>query len=83
VTEISFHKELYDHDALAEAKRTYDAYASLELREEPHRWVVSIAAADEAREDRIRCELSNFALGRTIDGAKARARDDASQSAAG
>ena len=67
MTEVSFHKELYEGEAVDEAAKTYDRFATLERVDETHRWLVRVTAASPEREARIANELSNFALGITIE----------------
>jgi len=66
VTELRFHRALYRGEAVDEAIKTFDRYATLGRAEEDDYWVVRIEAASEARERRVADELSNFALGLTI-----------------
>jgi hypothetical protein len=65
--EISFHKELYDGFAVDQATKVYERFGAFELVDEAHRWLVRLTARDPAREARIGFELSNYALGLTID----------------
>ncbi len=65
--ELRFHKELYDGAAVDQAQKTYGAFAELSLSEESVCWVVQVVHADPARERRVASELSNFALGVTIE----------------
>jgi hypothetical protein len=66
VTEIRFHREIYDGKAVDAAVKVYEAYAQFELREEASHWVVQLTASDEARERRVAGELGNYALGLTM-----------------
>ena len=63
---LTFHKELYDGFALDEALKVYERFGTLERAEEEGRWVVRVTAAPP-REERIARELSNYALGLTIE----------------
>jgi len=67
VTELSFHKELYDGFAVDEALKVYERFGTLERAEEAARWVVRVTAASPEREGRLASELANYALGLTID----------------
>lgn len=67
MTEISFHKELYDGFAIDEATKVYGRFGAFELIEEAERWVVRVTANVAAREERLSRELDNYALGLTIE----------------
>jgi hypothetical protein len=67
VITLTFHKELYDGFALDEALKIYERFGTLERAEEEGRWVVRVTAAAPPREERIARELSNYALGLTIE----------------
>ena len=66
MTELRFHRALYRGEAVDEAIKTFDRYATLGRAEEDYYWVDWIEAESEARERRVADELSNFALGLTI-----------------
>lgn len=69
MTELRFHRDLYDGEAVDEAIKTFDRYAKIERAEEETHWIVRLtcdAASPHARELRIAGELGNFALGLTI-----------------
>lgn len=66
MTKLSFHKSLYAGTAVDEAVKVFSAHATFELTEAPEAWVVQVSHADAAREQRICRELSNFALGLTV-----------------
>jgi hypothetical protein len=63
---VSFHKELYDGQAVDEATKIYARFAAFEQAEEGERWVLRVTAHKPEREERIARELSNYALGLTI-----------------
>lgn len=65
--ELTFHRELYAGEAVDEAAKLYEPYATIERVAEEHRWVVRVTAEAPARERRIANELANFALGITIE----------------
>ena len=70
--EIRFHQELYDGFAIDEAAKVYQSYAELELVREEQGYVVRLTARAEtiARgidEATLSAELSNYALGKTIE----------------
>lgn len=66
MTELRFHRELYEGKAVDEALKIFGAHATFEQAEEAAHWVVRVTGADEAREKRIAGELANYALGLTI-----------------
>jgi hypothetical protein len=66
VKTVRFHRDLYPGDVLDEALKVYEPFATIERREEPSHWVVSLTAEKEAREGRIAGELANYALGLTV-----------------
>lgn len=66
MTELRFHRELYDGKAVDEALKTFAKFASFEQAEEPTHWIVRVIGSDPARERRIANELANYALGVTI-----------------
>lgn len=69
MTELRFHRDLYDGEAVDEAIKTFDRYAKIERVQEDTHWVVRLssdAAGSKERERRIAGELGNFALGLTI-----------------
>jgi hypothetical protein len=66
VTELRFHRDLYDGEAVDEAIKTFDRYAKIERSQEDTHWVVRLSCELPAREQRVAGELGNFALGLTI-----------------
>ncbi|MCS6902439.1 MAG: HxsD-like protein [Myxococcales bacterium] len=64
---LTFHKELYDGFALDEALKVYERFGTLERAEEEGRWVIRVTATSAPREERLARELSNYALGLTIE----------------
>jgi len=80
VIELRFHEELYDGFAIDEAVKTYAAYATSELSREGGAYIVKVTATSEAESEGIdertlSAELANYALGLTIE--KARAAQEA------
>ncbi len=70
--ELRFHEELYDGFAIDEAVKAYESFATTELSRESGAYVVRVSAspkaAEEGIEERVLCaELSNYALGLTIE----------------
>ena len=69
MTELRFHRDLYDGAAVDEAIKTFDRFATIERAEEESHWIVRLstdASGSKERERRIAGELANFALGLTI-----------------
>lgn len=64
MSELRFHRDLYDGPALDEAAKVYEPYASLSLVEEPSYWLVRVEGDDA---DLVARELANYALGLTIE----------------
>ncbi|MDI1448934.1 HxsD-like protein [Polyangium sp. 6x1] len=74
--ELRFHEELYDGFAIDEAVKTYAAYATAELSRDGGAYVVKVTAKPEATSEGIdervlSAELANYALGLTIEKARA------------
>lgn len=72
MTELRFHEELYDGFAIDEAVKAYASYAEAELSREGVAYVVRVTALPSAADDGIdeatlAAELSNYALGLTIE----------------
>lgn len=65
--ELSFHRELYDGEAIDEAEKAYASFATLEHAAEEHRFIVRVTAPSPEREQRVARELANYALGLTIE----------------
>ena len=66
--ELRFHHDLYDGFAVDEAAKLYGPYGTLELVREPEGFVVRVtASADGIDERTLAAELSNYALGLTIE----------------
>lgn len=64
MSELRFHRDLYDGPAVDEAAKVYEPYAALSLVEEPSYWLVRVEG-DEA--ELVSRELANYALGLTIE----------------
>jgi hypothetical protein len=71
MTEVRFHRELYDGPAVDEAVKTYGRFGAFELVQEPAHWLVRVTCKTPVRERQVSRELSNFALGLTVHGRKA------------
>jgi hypothetical protein len=70
VIELRFHPDLYDGFAVDEAAKVYGPYGGLTLAREPDAYVVRVTAGDAADsidERTLAAELSNYALGLTIE----------------
>lgn len=67
--ELRFHEELYDGFAIDEAAKVYGAYAALDLAREQGAYVVRVTASPERGIDEatIAAELSNYALGLSVE----------------
>jgi hypothetical protein len=66
------HQDLYDGFAVDEAAKVYGPYATMELVKEPSAYLVRVTATADAAaqgiDERTLCaELSNYALGLTIE----------------
>jgi hypothetical protein len=66
VTELRFHRDLYREAAVEKAVASLASYATFERADEATHFVVRITAASPVRERRIAGEVSNFALGLTV-----------------
>lgn len=66
MTELRFHRGLYDAGAVEEAMRAYEAYAALARRDEGDLVVVTVNADAPERERQVAGELGNAALGLTV-----------------
>lgn len=64
---LSFHKDLYDGFALDEAMKIYERFGTFERAEDEAHWVIRVSATNASREERLVQELSNYALGLTIE----------------
>jgi hypothetical protein len=72
VIELRLHQDLYDGFAVDEATKVYGPYATMELVKEPDAYLVRVTATADAAaqgiDERTLCaELSNYALGLTIE----------------
>lgn len=65
--ELRFHQELYDGFAVDEAVKAYAGFATAELVREEHGYLVKLTGAGEIEESIVAAELSNYALGKTIE----------------
>ncbi|MFO0661114.1 MAG: HxsD-like protein [Polyangiaceae bacterium] len=65
--ELRFHKELYDGKSIDAAVKTYGEYGTFELVEQSHGWIVNVTGNDPESEQTLALELSNYALGLTIE----------------
>jgi hypothetical protein len=63
---LRFHKDVYVGEAVDEAVKTFDRFATFTLSDEGAHWVVALEAKRPELELRIAGELSNFALGLTV-----------------
>jgi hypothetical protein len=72
VTELRFHRDLYRQAAVDEAVHALASYATLSRADEATHFVVRVEAATPVRERRVAGEVSNFALGLTVNSKNAR-----------
>jgi len=73
VIELRFHEEFYDGFAIDEAVKAFSDHATAELSRDGRAYVVRVTAKPDAGADErtISAELSNFALGLTVEKARA------------
>jgi hypothetical protein len=68
VIELRFHEDLYDGFAVDEAAKIYGPYASIELVRDAGAYVVRVTGSADGTEERtLAAELSNYALGLTVE----------------
>jgi hypothetical protein len=77
MTELRFHKELYDGFAVDEAAKIYGAYGTMELEQQANGYIVRVTASADTiaqgiDEHALAAELANYALGKTIESADAK-----------
>jgi len=63
---LRFARTIYAGEAVDEAIKRFDRFATFEREEQPEAWVVTVIPKREAQLRRLCGELSNFALGLTI-----------------
>jgi hypothetical protein len=66
MTEVRFHRDLYRATAVDRAVASLASYATFERADEASHFVVRVAASTPVRERRVAGEVSNFALGLTV-----------------
>lgn len=74
--ELSFRHDLYDAPAVEEAVKIYGAYGKVESERGADAWRIRVSAGpdQEGVDDRtLAAELSNYALGMTIERARSEA----------
>lgn len=64
--ELRFHREIYAGEAIDEALKVFDRFATWEREQAEDAWVVRCTHDDTAREHKVAHELANYALGLTI-----------------
>ncbi|MCA9707037.1 MAG: HxsD-like protein [Myxococcales bacterium] len=64
--ELRFHRALYPGEAVDQAIKTFEPWATITRESSPTHWIVRLEARSAAAERRIAGELSNFALGLTV-----------------
>lgn len=70
MTELRFHRELYDVSAVDEAVKLYERFGASEKETLDSHWLVRVVGPTEARERKVSRELANYALGLSIKGNK-------------
>jgi hypothetical protein len=70
MTELRFHRALYDVAAVDEAVKLYERFGAAPKETEETHWLVRVTAPSEARERKVSRELANYALGLSIKGIK-------------
>lgn len=68
--ELRFHTDLYSGFAIDSAANVYRQFADIALEKTPDAYVVKVTATGEHDERTIADELSNYALGATIEEAR-------------
>ncbi|MFT3713035.1 MAG: HxsD-like protein [Archangium sp.] len=66
MTRLSFDKSLYAGKSVDEAVKVFGKFATFALEETATAWVVNVTANDATKELRLARELSNYALGLTV-----------------
>ena len=66
MTELRLHRDLYDGEAVDEAIKTFERFATIERAQDDEHWIVRLSADAPPRERRVAGELGNYALGLTI-----------------
>ncbi len=66
MTEVRFHRELYEGTSVDEAVKVFGRFGTFEMVEDPAYWVVKVTCKTETRERQVQRELANYALGLTI-----------------
>lgn len=81
--ELSFHHDLYDGPSLTEAARIYGAYGAVEVTDGADAWTVRVSAHPTPEpgidERALAAELGNYALGATIEKARAAESQEAAR----
>jgi hypothetical protein len=76
--ELSFRHELYDAHAIDEAVKIYAAYGAVDAERGDEAWRVRVSAGESGIDERtLAAELSNYALGITIERARQIAGEEA------
>jgi hypothetical protein len=65
--QVSFHRDLYSEEALAEAIDLYREHANIERESREDAFLVRITSTAQFDEREIADELGNYVLGATID----------------
>ena len=73
MTELRFHRDLYAGTSIDEALKLFSPFGTFDLAQEPSHFVVKVTCPSEKKERKVTRELSNYALGLTIQARKSQA----------
>lgn len=59
---VRFHREVYRGEAVDEAVKLLERFATFARKEEPAHWVIEVSSSSPARERKVALELGNHAL---------------------
>jgi hypothetical protein len=59
---VRFHREVYRGEAVDEAVKLLERFATFARKEEPDHWVIEVTSSSPAREKKVALELGNHAL---------------------
>jgi hypothetical protein len=67
VKTLAFRRDLYSGFAVDEAAKAFADFCTIEREEEAERWILKLTATGDTDEELLSNELSNYALGATIE----------------
>ena len=73
MTVLRLHRDLYEGTAIDAAVKLFGPFGTFVLSKEPAHYVVEVTCPSPKKERKVTRELSNYALGLTIQGRKAQA----------